>query len=70
MKNDFLRTELKNYINKEIKPLYKYDSLTKEYIKKLHEYNITVNCWTVDIEAEAYELMDMGIDIITSNCLE
>lgn len=47
-----------------------FDSLTKEYIDKLHSYNIKVNCWTVDIESKASELINMGVDMITSNCLE
>lgn len=47
-----------------------YESLTKEYIDKLHSYGIKINCWTVDIEAEAKKLIDMSVDMITSNCLE
>lgn len=47
-----------------------YKSLTKEYVDKLHEYNIKVNVWTVDIQLEAYELIEMGVDMLTSNTLE
>ena len=47
-----------------------YESLSKKYIDKLHEYKIKVNCWTVDIESKANELINMGVDMITSNCLE
>ena len=47
-----------------------FDSLSKEYIDKLHSYNNKVNCWTVDIESKASELINMGVDMITSNCLE
>jgi len=44
-----------------------YGSLTKEIVDKCHKYNLLVNCWTVDDIIKAKELMDIGVDYITSN---
>lgn len=47
-----------------------YKSLTKKWIEKLHEKNITINCYTCNDKNEAEELVKMGVDCITSNILE
>lgn len=44
--------------------------VTKEIIDACHANGIKVNCWTVDDKAEAERLIDLGIDMITSNILE
>lgn len=47
-----------------------YPRLNTELVKKLHRRNIIVNCWTCDDPAEADKLIEMGVDMITSNILE
>lgn len=47
-----------------------FSLLTKDNIKKLHDNNVKVNCWTVDDKEIALKLIDWGIDFITSNVLE
>ena len=44
--------------------------LTKEMVEKLHSKGISVNCWTCDDKARADELIEMGVDFITTNILE
>lgn len=44
--------------------------LTRELVEKLHKNGILVNCWTCDDKNDAQALIDMGVDMITSNCLE
>ncbi len=48
----------------------KYTALDKEKIEALHAAGVKVNCWTVDDPAAAADLIDWGIDYITSNILE
>lgn len=47
-----------------------YKLLTKEWVDRLHNNGIEVNCWTVDKPDEAAQLIEMGVDYITSNTLE
>ena len=47
-----------------------YKSLTEEWVKRLHEAGITVNCWTVDRAEDAERLISWGVDQITTNILE
>ena len=47
-----------------------YKALTKDIIDLLHENGLKVNCWTVDDPERAQELIDWGVDYITSNILE
>ena len=47
-----------------------YTLLNKENIDLLHKKNIKINCWTVDDYDSAMELIDLGVDYITSNNLE
>ena len=48
----------------------KHSELTKEIIDKMHEKGIKVNCWTVDSKERAEQLVEWGVDYITSNILE
>ena len=47
-----------------------YKRLTKEIIDTLHENGLKVNCWTVDDPDDAKELINLGVDYITTNILE
>lgn len=47
-----------------------FKALTKEYVEKLHANKIKVNCWTVDNASDAFDLIEMGVDMITTNILE
>lgn len=47
-----------------------YKNLTKETIDLLHEKGIIVNCWTVDDSKMAEQLIEWGVDYITTNILE
>ncbi|MBQ9806732.1 MAG: hypothetical protein IJW49_09550 [Clostridia bacterium] len=47
-----------------------FAQLNRETVSKLHAAGITVNCWTCDSPEKAYKLVDMGVDMITSNILE
>lgn len=44
--------------------------LNKEAIDFLHKNNILVNCWTCDNETRACQLIEWGVDFITSNILQ
>ena len=48
----------------------RYTELNAERIKALHDNGIKVNCWTVDDKKAAEELIEWGIDYITTNILE
>ena len=43
---------------------------TPEYMHFIHELEIEVNVWTIDSRDRAAELIELGIDYITSNVLE
>lgn len=47
-----------------------YEQLDEEKIKHLHDLGIIVNAWTVDNPERAQQLIDWGIDYITSNICE
>lgn len=47
-----------------------YPVLTKEGLDLMHAHGIEVNCWTVDIPADAERLAVWGVDYITSDILE
>ena len=47
-----------------------YPVLTKELVDKFHTEGILVNCWTCDNKDHAAELIEMGVDFITTNILE
>lgn len=45
-------------------------ALSAEYIAELHSKGIRINCWTCDDPEKAKELIEWGVDYITSNILE
>ena len=47
-----------------------YWHLTKEIVEDLHSKGIEVNCWTCNKKAVAEDLIEMGVDYITTNILE
>lgn len=47
-----------------------FSALDEEKIKHLHDLGIIVNAWTVDDPEKAQQLIDWGIDYITSNICE
>lgn len=47
-----------------------YPCLTEDAVRALHAHGLTVNCWTVDSAADAQRLIEMGVDMITTNILE
>ncbi len=47
-----------------------YKALTKEIVALLHDNGLKVNCWTVDDAEKAEQLVEWGVDYITSNILE
>ena len=47
-----------------------YKSLNKDNIEKLHSKGIKINCWTCDIKNDAEDLIELGVDFITTNILE
>ncbi len=47
-----------------------HEAITAELVTLCHENGVEVNCWTVDNPDRAAELIDMGVDYITSNILE
>ena len=47
-----------------------YGGITYEFVKDCHNNGIVLNVWTVDDPILAEELINMGVDFITSNILE
>lgn len=47
-----------------------YEKVTKQLVEELHSNHIEVNCWTCDDVIKAENLVEMGVDYITSNILE
>jgi glycerophosphoryl diester phosphodiesterase len=47
-----------------------YPELTKERVEQIHSLGLEVNCWTCDSVDAATDLIEMGVDCITSNILE
>ena len=45
-------------------------NLTKEWVDRVHEAGLLVNCWTVDDPEVAERLVSWGVDFLTSNILE
>ena len=63
--------EMKEFIYKHNLDLdIRHDRLTQEIVDELHANNVLINCWTCDEPERAEELMNMGVDFITSNILE
>ena len=47
-----------------------YKAVTKELADALHANGLVLNCWTVDSPDDAQQMIEMGVDYITSNILE
>ena len=47
----------------------RYTLVTPELVQQLHSEGLEINCWTVDDPQSAAELVEMGVDYITSNIL-
>lgn len=47
-----------------------FKALSKEVVEQLHDAGRKVNCWTVDQQEDAEQLVEWGVDYITSNILE
>lgn len=47
-----------------------HKALTKDYVKKVHGLYLKVNAWTVNNPDDAENLIDMGVDYITTDILE
>ena len=47
-----------------------HKALSKEVVEMFHAKELEVNCWTVDDPERAKELIEMGVDYITTNILE
>lgn len=47
-----------------------YPFVTKELVEDLHAHGVAVNCWTCNDKAHAEQLIEMGVDFITTNILE
>ncbi|MBQ7277433.1 MAG: glycerophosphodiester phosphodiesterase [Bacilli bacterium] len=47
-----------------------YPSLNKNFIKQIHDNNLYVNAWTVNEKSACDELIEMGVDMITSDLLQ
>lgn len=47
-----------------------YPALNVENVKLLKQRGIKINCWTVNDEFAAQNLVDLGVDYITTNILE
>ncbi len=45
-------------------------TITKEVVERIHERGILVNVWTCDWPDRAADLVEWGVDFITSNILE
>ena len=61
-----IETLCKNHIDVDVY----YKSLTPDIVSFLHSKGFKINCWTCDDKHEAQELINMGVDFITSNILE
>lgn len=64
--DDVLPTLKKYHLDLDIH----YKALTPEIVRDLKAAGITINCWTVDAAEEARDLIEWGVDQITSNILE
>lgn len=71
----FLTCELTEELPKKLRE-YRFDIdiefrlLNGENIRLLHEKGILVNCWTCDDPGQAGQLIEWGVDYITTNILE
>ncbi len=61
---------IENLIRDRIDVDIRASMLTRELVERFHEAGLVVNCWTVDDKQRAEELVEMGVDFITTNILE
>lgn len=47
-----------------------YPELTAARVEELHRRGVCVNCWTCDDPAAAQDLIDWGVDMLTTNILQ
>ncbi len=47
-----------------------YKALSKETVEIFHNAGLKVNCWTIDQKEDAEQLVEWGVDYITTNILE
>ncbi|MFX0038501.1 MAG: glycerophosphodiester phosphodiesterase [Promethearchaeota archaeon] len=47
-----------------------FESINKEFVKSIHEYDMLVNVWTVNEESEIKKVLEMGIDGIISDDIQ
>ena len=64
--DEVIATLTENHLDLDVR----YTRLDEAMIAKLHSKGIKVNCWTVDKPEDAKQLVEWGIDFITSNILE
>jgi len=63
--NTLLRYRLDLDICYEVKKV-----VNKELVDRLHANNIKINCFVIDEKEPAEELIEMGVDFITTDVLE
>jgi len=63
---EFLQNTIDNKFDLDIH----YGCLTDDMIKRFHDAGLEVNVWTVDNPEIAEQLVERGVDYITSNILE
>jgi glycerophosphoryl diester phosphodiesterase len=61
---------VENVIRDKIDVDVMHTVLSRENIKRFHDAGLKVNCWTVDNKERAEELIEFGVDYITTNILE
>ena len=64
--NELVEFLVKNKLDMDIY----FSLITKEGVDLCHKNGITVNVWTVDEPMDAEKLIEMGVDMITSDILE
>lgn len=67
---DYTDELINRCINDKIDIDIHYSFLNQERVNYLHKNNLKINVWTVDNLEKAEELSKMGVDFITTNCLE
>lgn len=68
---EFMNDEiLKRLIDHKLDLDILYTKISKEWVEKLHSFDIQINVWTCDNKQQAEVLAEMGVDFITSNILE
>lgn len=66
---EFTETARQQLVEHKIDLDIYHPHVTPELVAEMHGKGIKVNCWTVDDPIRAAELVEMGVDYITSNIL-